>query len=160
MKILVTGGAGFIGSHLVDALVKAGHAVRVLDCLEPQVHEGRTPDYLNRRAEYLEGDVRDREALRRALSGVEVVFHEAAGVGVGQSMYQIEKYVSANTLGTGVLLDVVVNDKIPLKRLIVASSMSSSTSVNPRENAECGMRNGRVYIPNSKFPIHNSSLGV
>lgn len=124
MKILVTGGAGFIGSHLVDALVHEGHAVRVLDNFDPQVHEGRKPDYLNRKAEYQDGDVRDREALRRALAGIEVVFHEAAGVGVGQSMYQIEKYVSANVLGTGILLDTIVNDKIPVKRLIIASSMS------------------------------------
>ncbi len=124
MKILVTGGAGFIGSHLVDALVQAGHAVRVLDNFDAQVHEGKRPEYLNSSAEYREGDVRDRKVLRRALQGIDVVFHEAAAVGVGQSMYEIEKYVSANVLGTSVLLDVIVNDRIPLKRLIVASSMS------------------------------------
>ena len=124
MKILVTGGAGFIGSHLVDALARDGHAVRVLDCFDPQVHGARRPDYLNSKAEYVEGDVRDRDALRGALRGIEVVFHEAAAVGVGQSMYEIEKYGSANTLGTAVLLDLLVNDRIPLKKLIVASSMS------------------------------------
>ena len=124
MRILVTGGAGFIGSHLVDALVREGHAVRVLDSFDPQVHGGRAPDYLNAGAEYLEGDVRDRGALARALREVEAVFHEAAVVGVGQSMYEIEKYVSANVLGTGVLLDVIVNDRVPLKKLVVASSMS------------------------------------
>ena len=124
MRILVTGGAGFIGSHLVDALVREGHAVRVLDSFDPQVHGGRRPDYLNAGAEYLEGDVRDRGALARALREVEAVFHEAAVVGVGQSMYEIEKYVSANVLGTGVLLDVIVNDRVPLKKLVVASSMS------------------------------------
>ena len=124
MKILVTGGAGFIGSHLVDALVRDGHRVRALDSFDPQVHGAGRPDYLNAGAEYFEGDVRDRGALRKALRDIEVVFHEAAAVGVGQSMYEIEKYVSANTLGTAVLLDVIVNDKIPLKKLIVASSMS------------------------------------
>lgn len=124
MRILVTGGAGFIGSHLVDALAAAGHMVRVLDNYDPQVHGGKRPDYLNPRAEYLEGDVRDRAALRQALRGVEVIFHEAATVGVGQSMYEIEKYVAANTLGTGILLDVLVNDRVALKKLIVASSMS------------------------------------
>jgi dTDP-L-rhamnose 4-epimerase len=124
MRVLVTGGAGFIGSHLVDALVRDGHAVRVLDNFEPQVHGGRRPDYLNPQAECLDGDVRDRAVLRRALAHVEVVFHEAAVVGVGQSMYEIEKYVSANVLGTGILLDVIVNDRLPLKKLIVASSMS------------------------------------
>ena len=124
MRILVTGGAGFIGSHLVDALVREGHTVRVLDNFEPQVHQDHRPDYLNAQAEYLEGDVRDREVVRRALQGVEILFHQASVVGVGQSMYQIEKYVSANVLGTGVLLDVIVNDHVPLKKLIVASSMS------------------------------------
>jgi dTDP-L-rhamnose 4-epimerase len=124
MHILVTGGAGFIGSHLVDALIRDGHTVRVLDNFDPQVHEGRRPDYLNPGAEYLDGDVRDREKLRQALKGIEVVFHEAAAVGVGQSMYEIEKYVSVNTLGTAILLDVIVNDRVPLKKLVVASSMS------------------------------------
>ena len=124
MRILVTGGAGFIGSHLVDAFVRESHAVHVLDSFDPQVHEGKRPDYLNAKVEYIEGDVRDRTVLRRALSGVDVVFHEAAVVGVGQSMYEIEKYVSANILGTGTLLDVIINDRIPLKKLIVASSMS------------------------------------
>ncbi len=124
MKILVTGGAGFIGSHLVDALVREKHAVRVLDVFDPQVHGAQRPAYLNTSAEYLEGDVRDRETVRRALKGIEVVFHEAAAVGVGQSMYQIEHYVGANCGGTAMLLDVIVNDKLPLKKLIVASSMS------------------------------------
>src|SRR3990167_4992635 len=124
MKILVTGGAGFIGSHLVDALVRDGHQVRVLDNFDTQVHQGRRPGYLNPSAEYLEGDIRDAEAVRKALRGVEVVFHEAAAVGVGQSMYQIEKYVSANTLGAAVLLQAIVDSKMPLKRLLVASSMS------------------------------------
>lgn len=124
MKVLVTGGAGFIGSHLVDALLRDGHQVRVLDCLEAQVHEGKRPSYLNQQAEYLWGDVRDRDVLRRALKGSEAVFHEAAAVGVGQSMYQIEKYVAANVLSTAVLLDTLVNDRLGLKKLIVASSMS------------------------------------
>lgn len=124
MRVLVTGGAGFIGSHLVDALVRQGHAVRVLDSMEEQVHEGRKPSYLSPQAEYQWGDVRDRAAVRRALEGIEVVFHEAAAVGVGQSMYQIEKYVAANVLGTAVLLDVIVNERLPIKKLMVASSMS------------------------------------
>jgi dTDP-L-rhamnose 4-epimerase len=124
MRILVTGGAGFIGSHLVDALVSEGHAVRVLDNFDPQVHGGEHPGYLNKAAEYLEGDVRNRDVLRNALAKIEVVFHEAAAVGVGQSMYEIEKYVSANSLGTAVLLDVLINDRVPLKKLVVASSMS------------------------------------
>ena len=125
MRVLVTGGAGFIGSHLVDALVQRGHGVRVLDNFDPQVHGEERPAYLNRDAEYVEGDVRDRDCVEAALRGVEVVFHQAAAVGVGQSMYEIEKYVSANVLGTAVLLDVIVNAGIQLHRLVVASSMSS-----------------------------------
>ena len=107
MRILVTGGAGFIGSHLVDVLVRAGETVRVLDNFEPQVHGTKRPDYLNPGAEYVAGDVRDRARVREALKDIDVVFHEAAAVGVGQSMYEIEKYVSANTLGTSILLGMV-----------------------------------------------------
>ncbi len=124
MRILVTGGAGFIGSHLVDALVTAGHQVRVLDNFDAQVHGDRKPDYLNPRAEYQQGSVAHRETLHKALEGVEAVFHFAAAVGVGQSMYQIEHYVSVNVLGTAILLDLIVNEKHVLKRLVVASSMS------------------------------------
>ncbi|MBI5878844.1 MAG: NAD-dependent epimerase/dehydratase family protein [Chloroflexi bacterium] len=124
--VLVTGGAGFIGSHLVDALIARGHRVRVLDNLEPQVHGegGVRPDYLNPQVEYLWGDVRDRDTLRHALDGVEVVFHEAAMVGVGQSMYQIARYVSVNTLGTATLLDLLAAERGRVRKLIVASSMS------------------------------------
>ena len=125
-KVLVTGGAGFIGSYLVDALIEKGHAVRVFDNLEPQVHgEGRrAPGYLNPAAELVEGDVRDRSALKGALDGVGVVFHHAAAVGVGQSMYEIHRYVEANTLGGATLLDILANERHEVKKLIVASSMS------------------------------------
>jgi dTDP-L-rhamnose 4-epimerase len=126
VRILVTGGAGFIGSHLVDRLVAAGHAVRVLDSLEAQVHgEDRSPPaYLNPGAELLVGDVRDRAAVAAALRDVEVVFHQAAAVGVGQSMYEIERYVSANSLGAAVLLEGIVERRAALRRVVVASSMS------------------------------------
>ncbi|MDY6964417.1 MAG: NAD-dependent epimerase/dehydratase family protein [Halobacteriota archaeon] len=122
MKILVTGGAGFIGSHIVDELTK-DHEVVVLDNLEPQVHK-RKPDYLNYGAKYIFKDVRDENSLRKALEGVEIVFHEASAVGVGQSMYQIEDYVGANTYATAKLLDFLVNEEHCIKKLIVASSMS------------------------------------
>ena len=126
MTVLVTGGAGFVGSHLVDALVARGERVRVLDCLEPQVHGAAParPAYLNAQAELVVGDVRDREALARALDGVEVVFHLAAAVGVGQSMYEIERYVSANAVGAAVLLEEVVRRRDRIRKLLVASSMS------------------------------------
>jgi len=124
VKVLVTGGAGFIGSHIVDKLIEEGHTVRVFDCLEKQVHLGKKPGYLNTNAEYIFADVRDKTHLIKAIKGMEVVFHEAAQVGVGQSMYEIEKYVSHNCDGTAVLLDVLVNSKHAVKKLIVASSMS------------------------------------
>ncbi|MDD2665839.1 MAG: SDR family NAD(P)-dependent oxidoreductase [Methanocellales archaeon] len=123
MKILVTGGAGFIGSHLVDKLVEMGNNVFVLDNLEEQVHT-KKPEYLNPKAEYLFGDIRDKRVLKKAIEGAEVIFHEAAAVGVGQSMYQVEKYVDVNTMATAKLLDLLVNGENEVRKLIVASSMS------------------------------------
>jgi len=126
MKILVTGGAGFIGSHLVDALVDRGHEVTIYDNLDPQVHPGsRPPLHLNRRAEFIQGDVRDRAALQAAVGKAEIIFHKASAVGVGQSQYQIAQYVTANTGGTATLLDILVNTERPVRKLIVAASMSS-----------------------------------
>ena len=102
-NVLVTGGCGFVGSHLADALVAHGHNVRVLDNLDPQVHGDSVPDYLNPEAELLRGDIRDSGAVTRALKGIDVVFHLAAVVGVGQSMYEISRYVGTNTQGTCLL---------------------------------------------------------
>lgn len=128
MNILVTGGAGFIGSFIVDALVEKGHRVRVFDCLDPQVHGergGKPPEYLNREAEFVLGDVRDCDALDRALEGVDVVFHKAAAVGVAQSMYAIRAYTETNTMGAANLLELIVNKhRDHVRRMIVASSMS------------------------------------
>lgn len=121
--ILVTGGAGFIGSHLVDALLVRGHRVRVLDSLVEQVHGGAAPR-VPADVEFIKGDVRSADVVRRALEGVEVVFHDAAEVGVGQSMYEMQRYVSANTLGTTVLLEALAERRDQIRKLVVASSMS------------------------------------
>ncbi len=122
--ILITGGAGFIGSHLADELLRCGHSVRVLDNLSLQVHgpEGKRPDYLSRDIELVIGDVRDAAVTRKSLKGIDAVYHFAAAVGVGQSMYEIATYTSVNTVGTAVLLEALVER--PVEKLIVASSMS------------------------------------
>ena len=123
MKILITGGVGFIGSHLVDALVGRGHEVVIYDNFEPQVHK-KEPEYLNRNAEVIKADVRDKDTLKDAVMDSGIIFHQAAMVGVGQSMYQVEKYVDVNTFATAKLLDILANEEHSVKKLIVASSMS------------------------------------
>src|SRR3954468_7397120 len=122
--VLITGGAGFIGSHVAAELLEAGYQVRVLDSLVTQVH-GETPErpaYLHKDAEFILGDVRNPEIVDEALSGVDAVYHFLALVGVGQSMYQVAEYTSVNSLGTAVLLERLV--KQPVNKLVVASSMS------------------------------------
>ena len=122
-RILITGGAGFIGSHLGRHLLRQGHEVRALDRLDPQVHpERERPGYLDREVELIKGDVRDPAAVAEALTGIDAVVHLAARVGVGQSMYEIADYCSVNTVGTGVLLEALIER--PVRRLLVASSMS------------------------------------
>ncbi len=123
-KVLVTGGAGFIGSHVVELLLEKGHDVVVFDSLVEQVHQGAGPVHVPAEAEFKLGDMTDRDAVRDALDGVDMVMNLAAEVGVGQSMYEISRYVDANTGGTGVLLDVIANGEANVSRIVVASSMS------------------------------------
>lgn len=123
-RVLITGGAGFIGSHVADELLARGYRVRVLDNLSPQVHGAgaRRPDYLHRDVDLIVGDVCDEGEVRRALLGVDAVYHFAATVGVGQSMYEVARYTQTNNFGTAVLLEALIER--PVTRLIVASSMS------------------------------------
>ena len=123
-KILITGGAGFIGSHLCDELISKGYSVRVLDSLIAQVHgaDAARPEYLHPDVELIVGDVRDKAAVLQALKGVDAVYHFAARVGVGQSMYEVNEYTDVNNRGTAVLLEALIEN--PVKRLVVASSMS------------------------------------
>ena len=134
--VLVTGGAGFVGSHIVDRLIDEGYQVTVLDNLVDQVHESK-PDYLNDSVNYVWEDIRDREIVSDLLEQVDVVSHQASAVGVGQSMYQVEKYVDINTRGTAVMLDVIANEDIQIDKFVVASSMSIYGE-GAYKCAECG----------------------
>jgi dTDP-L-rhamnose 4-epimerase len=145
MNVLITGGGGFIGSHLADRLLAEGHNVRALDNLDPQVHANEErPAYLANEVEFVAGDVRDRNAVRKALDGVDTVVHFAAAVGVGQSMYEIERYTSINAVGAAVLLEEVVDRRDLIAKVLVASSMSiygEGQHKNPR-TGEAGIAPG------------------
>jgi len=123
-NVLITGGAGFIGSHLADALLARGHDVVLLDNLHPQVHgpDQRVPGYLNPGARLVRGDVRDAGLVRRLLEDADVIFHLAAYTGVGQSMYRIREYLDVNVQGTAVLLEALVRKPQRVHSLVVASS--------------------------------------
>lgn len=165
-RILVTGGAGFIGSHITDALIARGHDVLVFDSLAPQVHGANRerPAYLHPAAQFLRGDVCDRAALHRAIAQVDVIYHQAAAVGVGQSMYEILHYTQSNTIGGATLLDVLANEEHNVKKLIVASSMSiygegqyrcvEHGVVYPklRPDEQLAAHNWEVYCPHCSRP--------
>ncbi|HEX7587051.1 MAG TPA: NAD-dependent epimerase/dehydratase family protein [Anaerolineae bacterium] len=123
MHILVTGGAGFIGSHTVDLLLQKGHRVRILDNLTPPVHrEGKLPEYVPRDAEFMLGDVRDRAAWERALEGIDAVFHLAA---YQDYLTDFSKFFHVNTVGTALLYEIIVEKKLPVQKIVVASSQST-----------------------------------
>ena len=120
-RALVTGGAGLIGSHLVDLLLREGWTVRVLDALEPQTHRQGKPAWVPSVAEFIEADIRDRVAVKAALRDIDVVFHQAA---YGGYMPEISKYVAVNSFGTAQLLEIIRDVRLPIRKVIVASSQA------------------------------------
>jgi len=165
-NILVTGGAGFIGSFLVDKLIKLNHHVTIFDNLEDQVHQGKTPSYLNKHANFIKGDVRNYDSFKKALNNQDIVFHLAAAVGVGQSNYQIKRYTDVNIGGTANLLDIIVNNKKnPVKKIIAPSSMTAfgegvyqcltHKHVEPslRPFSQMKKKDWNIYCPTCKNPV-------
>jgi len=120
-RALVTGGAGLIGSHVTDLLVREGWKVRVLDNLEPNTHKRGKPAWINERAEFVEGDMRDRDTITAALDKIDIVFHQAA---YGGYMPEIAKFVHVNSLGTAQMLEVIREKKLPIKKIVLASSQA------------------------------------
>src|SRR5467141_204589 len=148
-RALVTGAAGLIGSHVVDLLVRDGWKVRVLDNLEPQTHRRGKPAWINEKAEFIQGDLRDRDTIAAALDKVDIVFHQAA---YGGYMPEITKFVHVNSLGTAQMLEVIREKALPIKKIVVASSQAVYSegagecpkhglvfpSVRPIEQLQCG----------------------
>jgi len=165
MNILVTGGAGFVGSHTVDALIERGHRVRIFDNLSPQVHPNGRPEYLSTDAEFVQGDVRNLTALTRAVRGMDVIYHFAAAVGVGQSMYEIAEYTAVNVQGTANLLQAVLNTRGHVKKILVASSMSiygegrykcercGDVAPAPRSLFQLKQQEWEIACPNCKLAV-------
>ena len=120
-RALVTGGAGLIGSHIVDLLIQNGYTVRILDNLEPQTHKQGKPSWINPAAEFVQGEVQDAATMRAALQGIDVVFHEAA---YGGYMPEMAKYVLVNSFGTAQMLEIIRDDKLPVRKVVVASSQA------------------------------------
>src|SRR5256885_6611394 len=120
-RALVTGGAGLIGSHVTDLLINEGWKVRVLDNLEPNTHKRGKPAWINEKAEFIQGDIRDRETIAAALDQIDIVFHQAA---YGGYMPEISKYVHVNSLGTAQMLEIIREKNLPVRKIIVASSQA------------------------------------
>lgn len=137
MRALVTGGAGLIGSHIADLLIREGWTVRILDNLEPQTHRQGKPAWVNEAADFVAADIRDRAAVTAALADIDVVFHEAA---YGGYMPEIGKFVEVNSFGTAQMLEIIRDENLPVKKVIVASSQA----VYPEGAAQCA-QHGLVF---------------
>lgn len=159
MKALVTGGAGLIGSHIADLLLREGWHVRILDNLEPQTHRQGKPAWIPETADFVEGDIRDRATVAAALDGIDFIFHEAA---YGGYMPEIGKFVEVNSFGTAQMLEIIRDEKLPVKKVIVASSQA----VYPEGAAECP-QHGLVFpavrpvdqLRKGDFAVHCPSCG-
>jgi len=165
MKVLITGGAGFIGSHTSDLLIKEGFKIRVFDNLEPQVHGGKKPEYLNPDVEFLHGDITNKDQWKKILDGVDAVIHLAGMVGIGQSMYQPVRYLNTNTIGTALMYEAILEDaklRKSIRKIVVASSKSIYG-----EGAYKCKRHGVVYpqprptsqLENHDWEVHCPSCG-
>lgn len=142
-KVLVTGGAGFIGSYTVDLLMENGIDVRILDNLEDQVHQGKIPEYLNPKAEFILGDITNSEVWKKSLDGIDAIIHLAAMTGIGQSMYQPSRYLRTNVVGTARLYDTLISYP-EIKRNIQKIIIASSKTIYGEGTYEC-KAHGVVY---------------
>lgn len=162
-KVLITGGAGFIGSHLADELIARGYKVRILDNLDEQIHgsDKKQPEYLSPDAELLVGDVRNPQDVKKALHNVDMVVHLAAKVGVGQSMYMVKDYMEVNTLGTSILMQHLISN--PVEKLVVASSMSiygEGLYMDPKGNIVEGHQRDLKQLKNGDWEIYDSTGNI
>ena len=160
MRALVTGGAGLIGSHIADLLIREGWTVRILDNLEPQTHRHGKPAWINEAADFVTADIRDRAAVTAALADIDVVLHEAA---YGGYMPEIGKFVAVNSFGTAQMLEIIRDESLPVKKVIVASSQA----VYPEGAAQCA-QHGLVFptvrpvdqLRRGDFAVHCPHCGL
>ena len=153
-RALVTGGAGLIGSHLSDLLLREGYSVRVLDNLEPQTHRNGKPPWVPREAEFVNADIRDRGAVREALEGVDVVFHQAA---YGGYMPEMGKYVHVNSFGTAQMLEIIRDENLPIRKVIVASSQAvyrEGAAVCPRHDLVFPRTRPVEQLASADYAVH------
>src|SRR5438045_7455950 len=159
-RALVTGGAGLIGSHVVDLLVNEGWKVRALENLEPQTHRRGKPDWINKKAEFIQGDLRDRDTIVTALDKVDTVFHQAA---YGGYMPEITKFVHVNSLGTAQILEVIREKKLPVKKVVVASSQavySEGAGDCPKHGLVIPMLRPVEQLRNGDWQVHFPLCGA
>jgi len=160
MRALVTGGAGLIGSHIADLLIREGWSVRILDNLEPQTHQSLKPAWIPETAEFIEADIRDRTATTAALRDIDVVFHQAA---YGGYMPEIGKFVEVNSFGTAQMLEIIRDECLPVKKVVVASSQA----VYSEGAAHCP-QHGLVFptvrrveqLSSGDFSVHCPQCGI